>query len=543
MALVLGAAQAWCARFTMNPDGVSYLDIADAYWQGDWGQALNAYWSPLYSWILGFLLGVFKPSIRHEYPMVHLANYLIFVAALVCFEYFLLTFIPERKQQVRELRISEDSGLEEWQWYLLGYGLFTSSSLILIGLHTVTPDLCVAGVVYLASGLILRIRASHDNATAFLFLGIVLGFGYLSKTVMFPLAVIYIGVAIAAARPSTKVLHNAACVAVAFFAVAGPFVLALSHQKKRWTFGDSGSSSYAHYVNHIGYWSGGSSMVNYPVVRLATSPPIYAFDEPRAGTFPPWYDPVHWDEGITAIPTLQGEAEPIISALALYAICFLILFAGFTGGAFLLWLQSSNWRASILSLAKTWPIFIPALSTLALYSLVYVETRYVAAQLTLLILTLYSGVIVRAHQLGGRLVPLAIPCAIGVVALTSVLAWHYRVAPSGAEYPKAAEALYELGARPDDKMGLIWNENWNAGAGQGAFVPRLLRLKIVVEAPDADAFWKLDASTQHHALEIIRKTGVKLVLARQIPLESQIGWQRLGTTEYFAYLFAKQSSS
>ena len=62
IALTLGAAQAWATRFTMNPDGVSYLDIGDAYWRGDWHNAINAYWSPMYSWILGLFVRALKPS-------------------------------------------------------------------------------------------------------------------------------------------------------------------------------------------------------------------------------------------------------------------------------------------------------------------------------------------------------------------------------------------------------------------------------------------------------------------------------------------------
>ena len=34
----------------MISDGVSYLDIGDAYFRGDWKAAVNAYWSPVYSW-------------------------------------------------------------------------------------------------------------------------------------------------------------------------------------------------------------------------------------------------------------------------------------------------------------------------------------------------------------------------------------------------------------------------------------------------------------------------------------------------------------
>ncbi len=43
-------------RFQMNPDGVSYLTIAQQYQRGHWLDAVNAYWSPLYSWLLVPLL-------------------------------------------------------------------------------------------------------------------------------------------------------------------------------------------------------------------------------------------------------------------------------------------------------------------------------------------------------------------------------------------------------------------------------------------------------------------------------------------------------
>src|SRR6266849_4808446 len=121
VALALGAAQAWATRFTMNPDGISYLDIGDAYWRGDWHNAINAYWSPLYSWILGFFLKVVKPSAYWEYPLAHLVNFLIYVVALGCFEFFLATFIAQQKERDESLSEQDEIGIPEWAWWVLGY--------------------------------------------------------------------------------------------------------------------------------------------------------------------------------------------------------------------------------------------------------------------------------------------------------------------------------------------------------------------------------------------------------------------------------------
>ena len=38
---LLGALYAWVARHQINTDGLSYLDIGDAYVRGDWSAAIN----------------------------------------------------------------------------------------------------------------------------------------------------------------------------------------------------------------------------------------------------------------------------------------------------------------------------------------------------------------------------------------------------------------------------------------------------------------------------------------------------------------------
>lgn len=45
-------------QYQLNPDGVSYLSIAQKYVHGDFADAINGYWGPLYSWLLTPLLAV-----------------------------------------------------------------------------------------------------------------------------------------------------------------------------------------------------------------------------------------------------------------------------------------------------------------------------------------------------------------------------------------------------------------------------------------------------------------------------------------------------
>lgn len=38
--------------YSINPDGISYINIAYKYYVGQWGMAVNGYWSPLLSWLM-----------------------------------------------------------------------------------------------------------------------------------------------------------------------------------------------------------------------------------------------------------------------------------------------------------------------------------------------------------------------------------------------------------------------------------------------------------------------------------------------------------
>ena len=150
-------------------------DVGDAFWRGDWHNAINAYWSPLYPLILGLFMRLFRPSIRWEYPLVHLVNFLLFVFALVCFDVFLRTFLKGLDQNDGVTAEAAEIGLPTWAWLLMGYSAFIVSSLLLITLSFVSGDLMVAATIYLATALILKIRRGDTRRSTFALLGFVLG--------------------------------------------------------------------------------------------------------------------------------------------------------------------------------------------------------------------------------------------------------------------------------------------------------------------------------------------------------------------------------
>ena len=151
-----GAIEFWMNRFVMNTDGISYLDLADAFGRHEWKSAINAYWSPLYPFILSLGLTLLKPSSYSEYPAVHLVNLLVFAGAAGAFHYFLSRLIRTQDRTVSTL--SGWVPLPEWAILAIGYALFLWSSLKLITIGVVSPDMCVATFVYLGAGIVLDVH-------------------------------------------------------------------------------------------------------------------------------------------------------------------------------------------------------------------------------------------------------------------------------------------------------------------------------------------------------------------------------------------------
>ncbi len=154
-AATLGFLHVWADRYALKDvDGLSYLDIGDAYFRGDWNTAVNAYWSPFYSWLLGLALAVLNPSPYWELSVARLVNLAIYLAALGCFDFFLRGLIRHHRRltdqaAANEALIDEPVTLPEWAWLALGYSFFIWSSLYMINIAAERPDLCLTAFIYL----------------------------------------------------------------------------------------------------------------------------------------------------------------------------------------------------------------------------------------------------------------------------------------------------------------------------------------------------------------------------------------------------------
>lgn len=550
LALALGAADAWATRFEANPDGVSYLDIGDAYWRGDWHNAINAYWSPLYSWILGFFLKVFRPSPYWEYPLVHLVNFLMYAVALACFDLFLNTFMEEQTRREKDVAAQSDTGLSGWVWLVVGFSLFTSTSLLLITNRFLSADMTVAAIVYLASALILRIRKGGAGRYTFVSLGLILGLGYLSKTVMFLMSAPFLAVAAAAQKQAGRSMKPVAQSVLGFLVVGCPFVFLLSMAKGRPTFGDSGKINYEISVNNVDFFVPEVQTVRHPIRKINTLPEAYEYGYPITGTYPLWYDPSYWHEGIE--PHFDARNELRTFARSILRCCWISLSPfselNITATLLFLYLTAPGIVGRFNNARANWVLWFPALSGIALYSIVVIETRYVGALFCLLWLVAFSGVRLPASEASRRLASVG---ALGL-ALTTSLVVGRQISQAlngfdlagkkvGTPYWRLADALNANGIRPGEKLAVI--AEWPYTSQGPAYVARLARLQIVGEMRRPDKFWAADAATRSQLAASFAGTGANAILiCKPPPTLIEKNWLRLTDSDYYLFRIAPSKS-
>jgi hypothetical protein len=523
----------------MNPDGLSYLDLAQAFLAGDLDTAINPYWSPLYPALLALGLRLARPGSASVFPLVHAVNVGIFSGALLAFNFFLRELI--------RLRVGPPSGatpaLADVSVEVFGYALFIYSTLGLIGLGLVTPDLCVAATVFAASGIVVRMCRRGPDWTNATLLGIALGVGYLSKSVMFVLSLVLILSLPLTLLVGARGLRYVLVTAGVFIALATFLIVPISRETGGLTFGTAGKLSYAHVVNGIPYanWQGdpssGGSQPLHPPRRGSSSPEMFEYTANLKGTYPPWFDPTYWTAG------LRTEFQPWNQALRLFrsAEVYVDLFLGTAGVAATLlvvwvWLCTDA-RVIARELRRCLPIIVLGLAGLAIYAPVLLETRYIAPFATLLwLLPIAAGRRLEPARHDQWLNRTVMVCAgflaTPVAVHTAAAAW--RSLHERDPYPRIAARLRALGVEPGARVVNIGVEPDDiAGSSFEGYWAYLAGVQIVAEIPNGRDFLCADESTAASVYRKLAKLGARAAVTRAVPSGlCGSAWREIEETEY-----------
>jgi 4-amino-4-deoxy-L-arabinose transferase-like glycosyltransferase len=535
--IAAGFLQAWAVRFWISPDGNNYLDVASAYLRGDWTHAINAYWSPLFSWLLALCLWVFRPSPNWESTLLHLLNFAGLLLALRSFEFFFRAFLHMQKQFAAADK--EDDRLSDWTWWALGYGLFLSTALFVQTVSATTPDIWVAALTFLIFGLILRIWTQGGGWLLFAALGLALACAYLTKTFYFPMTFVLLPTAWLATGSPRKTLPQAILATTLFVLFAAPWITILSHTKNRVTFGDVGKLNFAMMIDQIPqpfFWQGedATGIPKHPVRQLQTNPRLFEFAAPIGGTYPPAYDTSYWMDGVRPHFSLRGMLRVLRQSGGTY---FQIWTMQLEYGVALLFFfflayHKSDWRDALLQQSYLW---IPPLVGCAAYAIVHVEFRLVAPFVPILWLAAFSCLLGSAVEIPPRVVRALILAVLAITGLRVAKSATTDIAailakPQNTNW-QIAEGLRGAGLHPGDKIATL---SLNAEVHWA----RLAGVQIVSEIPlgDGNIFWTEDPEVKTKVFHLFVATGAKMVVTKDPPLSAEKdGWIPLADTGFYAY--------
>jgi len=566
--------------YALDGDGMAYMDVADLIRGHHWAGVVNAYWHPLYPLLLALAQTVFHTTRGNELHAYYLVNYVIFLASVGAMLAFVNALVKLRRRMTpnpdQNAGASPLLSLEAMQ--LLGVGLFVIATGRELSMATIRPDALLQALMLAAFAMLLQSFASESLLYAPA-MGFFFGLAYLTKSFAFLIALITIALmmlfqAWVQKRKPIRVIAAGALAFIVFAAIAGPYIGALSKQKHRFDFGDSGALNYAWYVSgtvkmHIEpsmTADFGSAKVNliHPEQQLLAQPGIYSYRAEPYGTYPAWFDPTYFHERIVPVFNakllLHRDVRNVVLSfryLLNHPEAWILLALLFTCGARFGFTHartsSHHWRHSVFWL----PPVALGLAIWGIYGLVNIEERYVTLAYLILVLPIFAALVSYSSDTVDdstwpRRTATAMVAVLAFLALGETLrvALDNRRNESSAGLPaawvqpnivEAAKGLNALGVGHGDEiacMGTIACLN-------DPYWMRLANVRVLTEVYNPDAKHLLEEfeglPNRQQVEDVLKSQGAKVVVASFDPGEmtgrtpASAGWIRLGESDLYAF--------
>jgi hypothetical protein len=560
--------------YQIDGDAVAYMDIGDLMRGHQWAGIINGYWNPLYPAALAIGNILFHPTRfteLHAYYMVNFGIFLLEMLAVVAFTDALIN--------LRELRETSTAAgnplpflLDRYTLRYLGIAILVISSQRELSMGKVRPDaLLLAFLLFALAALLKHLATSYLRYAALM--GIALGLAYLSKSFAFVFTFLCILALIAfrffwQRQSIARITAAAVLVFICFSIVAGPYIAALSHQRGRFDFGDSGNLNYVWFVagtekmhlqqNQTALFGAADVHLKHPEKQLLDNPPTFSYKQLPYGTYPDWFDTSFFNERIKAHmnPRLQiivlGQCfmrilRYMCNHPEAYALLMVLLLLG--ARLYPAWRPTAN---------AFWLVpFLLGIATLCIYGIVNVEDRYLSAAFLALLLPLFAAMRVAPTPENPAVQSIATrtaaSAAIVLLALLAVgesarivgeLRRHlvFAQSPTGwydHDIFPAAHALNTLGVGPGDTVACIGT----IACTYDIYWARLAGVRILTEIyePNPPLYPYLAAMpNREQAYDIARREGAKVLVGYFDPglmtgtNPVSAGWRELGQTHFYA---------
>ena len=554
--------------YQIDGDAVAYMDIGDLIRAHNWHAVINGYWNPLYPAALSLGHSLFHSTRFNELHAYYMVNYGIFLLEMLAVIAF--TGALAQLRDLRESATPEKNPrpflLDRYALGYLGIGLLVVSTQRELSLGKVRPDALLLAFLLLAIAALMKYLATNHLRYAAL-MGIALGLAYLTKSFAFVFTLLCI-LALVAFRffwqrqSIARVAAAALFVVVCFAAVSGPYIAALSKQKGRFDFGDSGSLNYIWFVSgtekmHLepdmtASFGAAEVHLKHPETQLLKSPRTYSFKPFPYGTYPVWFDASYFNDHIKAhmdarlqILVIRDCIVRLFRYMSNHPEAWLLLVLLFLAGARLYpdWRPTSNafWLAP----------FLLGVGALCVYSIVNVEDRYLTAAFLTLLLPVFATLRISpsSQAIATRTAAMT---AVALFALLTVgesarILGEFRRNQITIQYPagwynrdvfNAAHALNDLGVGPGDAVACIgtracvYDHYWARLAG--------VRILSEIYDPNPPLYPHLAAMLDRdQAYEAVRRDGAKVLVGSFSPGDMtgttpvSAGWRELDGTPYY----------
>jgi hypothetical protein len=335
-------------QYPLNPDAISYICISQKYVSGDFSNAVNGYWGPLFSWLMvPFTFFGSKPL-----QLVYLSEILSFIIGFfTLLGVRLLSYKFEIEEKIRTVLM-----------------FLMVVSVIYFWLRSVFADLLLLCILIYYLNLIFSPK--YQNSIIYgLGCGILGAMAYFSKSYALPFFVTsyllfnfmyYIkGIS---RKEKKKILKNFILGLIVFFAISGIWMGIISHKYDEFTTGTTGEYN----QKLVGPDYHGQHLIYSELLKPPNKTAISAWEDPTFIKMNPW-DPLKlWNYQLNLI--WNNIKDTIKIYLSFSFLSVIIIFAA-------IWMYIRRSKDQILRRNILYPLLTMGLYT-AGYLLILVEDRY-----------------------------------------------------------------------------------------------------------------------------------------------------------------------
>lgn len=519
----IGMLDFWGSRYNLNPDGISYLEMAgNALSQGP-GALVNGYWSPAYPLLLVPVRLLAPAAWTSAIPALHLVNFAIYLLAAAIF--------------CSLLRLASRGAPGAALSMPFGSAAFVVIAVQCIGLGLLTPDFVVMLMVLCTAGCCLQLERTDRPTRWSALLGVALAAGYWTKGILLPLNAGLLVLLFIFPPRIARARAMVARAATVFGLLSLPLVVLVSAKVGRASAGEVGRLNYAWEIDDMASpfvgWVGDPGNVYgtplHPPRVLQESPRVLEFATPIRASYPLWFDPSYWYAGLKPRFSLAGHRRALAQGLADLGDVLIDQWA-VIAGLLLIWLtttrEARDEKREANGMQHSRMPFVFALWSAAaalLYASVHLESRYLAGFVAVAVVAAWQPLTRRVPR---RALPFAV--AASVIALLVSLALNLEKNIGGFErsyrpdYLLDAKKLAAAGLRRGDAIAMI-------GDAHEAYAAFANGAWVAAQVFDSTGFWQLTPAAREALQERLGAMGIRALLANNVGGEMAAdGWLIFG---------------